>query len=145
MSGPTNPTEEHFDKGQWGYDGTLWRKLNLTWGYNDRWLEQVVVAPAPAGWNFLETAAVPAGYVYVAHVVVGVDQITNPAEILFGINVGGSRYYFNRQPAPGVNVYAFWTANQVFKSTDKGVVAIGGVVLNDSLVAQWWGYKMKVA
>jgi hypothetical protein len=145
MAGPTNPIEEHFDKGQWGFDGTLWRKLNLLWGYNDRWLEQVVNLAAPLGWAYLDSAAVPPGYVYIAHATAGVNQVTNPAHVAHGINIGGARYWFNTVPTPGINVYACWTAVQVFKVGDKGTVGFEGCAAGDILVAQWFGYMMKVA
>ena len=144
MSGPTQPTEQYFDKGNWGFDGSQWRKLGLLWGYTDRWLEQVVIADAAAGDNFLDATAIPAGYVYVASVIAGVDTTSNPAEILFGIKIGGAYYYMKRVPLPGVNVYGEWSGAGIFKAGDKPTVVMTGCTLHDVLVANYWGYKMAV-
>ncbi len=124
--------------------GLLYSEENAVWGYYDRWLEQVVNASSAAGTVFLETAAVPAGYVYVAHCVSAIDQVTNPTDIHIGINIGGARYYFNRTPTPGINIRAFFIGEQVFKAGDKACATFAGCALHDVLVAEWWGYKMRV-
>jgi len=140
----TQTTPADLTPGIEGWDGTQWRKLGLLWGYTDRWLEQVFNPNAAVGWNFLETAPVPAGYVYVAVACAANNQNTNPSAIQLGINIAGSRYYLKRVPTPGVDVWVDWTATQIFKAGDKALAAIGGCALNDDLVFNVWGYKMAV-
>ena len=127
-----------------GYDGTQWRKLGLLFGYTDRWFEQVVIADAAAGNNFLDAAPVPSGYVYVSSVIAGVDATSNLAEILFGIKIGETYYYMKRVPTPGVAIYAEWSGAGIFKAGDIPMVVMTGVTAHDVLVANFWGYKMAV-
>lgn len=64
MSGPTDPTEPHFDKGLWGYDGTQWRRLGVVWGYADRLKLDLSETSTGGGSTTVTSTAVPAGYVY---------------------------------------------------------------------------------
>lgn len=64
MTGPTDPAEEYFDKGSWGWDLSAWHKLPMLWGFSARWHETVVGVAAGAIED-LFTTAVPAGYCYV--------------------------------------------------------------------------------
>jgi hypothetical protein len=117
---------------------------NTVWGYSERWFEQVHIPSAVAGWNFLETEAVPAGYVYRSAAFAAMNQTTNPTAIQLGINVSGTRYYVERVPLPGVDIYVGWQGNGVYKPGDKALAAIGGCEIGDVLIFNVWGYKMKV-
>jgi hypothetical protein len=128
----------------YGYDGSTWRKNNLVWGYNDRWLEQVNATVTVAGWNFLETAAVPSGYVYVLAAYAAVNQTRDPTSIMLGINISGARYYVKRTATPGANIYVDWSVAAPFKVGDKALAAIEGCQIGDILTFNVWGYKMKV-
>lgn len=144
MSGPTNPTEIYFDKGGWGFDGTLWRKLNLLWGYNDQLFEKKVNLAALLGDNILYHTAVPAGEVWVVTGASAVDANT-ATRIQLGMSGGGtfSIIWDYGTPAPGVWV-ATPAENIVLKAgalmwTDFLVCAVG-----DDIYSSIWGYKMKV-
>ena len=89
--GITNPAEQHFERGAWGFDGTLWRKLPMLWGFTEGWVGEASNASAAAGTNFLELAAVPAGEVWTAYVVSAINVNTNPVAVSFGIYIPGGR------------------------------------------------------
>lgn len=141
---PTDPAEQFFGRGLWGFDAAQWRKLSLLWGYTDRYFEQVVDADSAAGLVDLQATAVPAGEVRVVRAWAGIDQITDPTYISFGIYVPAVYYSFNIQNAPGVNVWANWDMEGVFKEGDRPQCRFDGCVLHDVLVFQVWGYKMAV-
>ena len=143
--GITNPAEQHFERGQWGFDGTLWRKLPMVWGFTDGWVGQAANENADAGVNYLELAAIPTGEVWTAYVVSAIDVNTNPAAISFGIYITGGRKYFWIVPSPGANTFASWASPQIFTAGDIPSVAFEGCAANDYIVARWWGYKMAVA
>lgn len=142
--GPVVPSEEYFDKGVWGYDGSQWRKLAMLWGFSDRWVGQASNLSAGAGVNYLELAAVPSGEVWTAYVAAALNVNTNPAAISFGIKIGVDRFYFWVVPTPGANVYAAFDKPMVFKAGDIPSVAIEGCTALDDIYARWWGYKMAV-
>ena len=143
-SGPTQPTEQYFDKGLWGYGGTQWRKLPLLWGYTDRLLLQGSTTTATAGTNIFTLATVPAGQVWV---VTGVSMMD--VNTAFGAGVDA---YFT----DGVATVKAWYAGVaaqwqtwdntflVLKAAEYLKVYFTGCALNDDLYANVWGYKMAV-
>jgi hypothetical protein len=65
MSGITDPSEEYYKDGLWGWDGSQWRKLTLQFGYTGIYVSQVVNTNLAAGTNNLSDTAVPAGEIHV--------------------------------------------------------------------------------
>lgn len=145
MSGITNPAEEYFKDGVWGWDGTQWRKLNLTWGYADRWSEQVIELNASAGTNSLLTTAVPAGYVYILQAA-SVRDVNTAAtrEAIMAFN-GSVAYWLMVKDTATVNMPYMWQGEIVLKAGDQVRGYFEGCALNDDLYLQCWGYKMRVS
>jgi len=145
MSGPTNPIEVYFDKGQWGWDGTLWRKLNLTWGYNDRLFDQTVNADCAAGDVTLNHTAVPTGGVWV---VTGASVYASYAEGTHYLraNFGGTTAIVYNYGTLGAGVYsATPPLNIVLKAGDFLYDIWIAAPLHAVVVSNIWGYEMKVA
>jgi len=117
---------------------------NALFGYYDRYFEQVLKTVTIAGWNFLFTVAPPAGEIYVVNSAAAINVETNPTSMQFGIDIGGLRFYTYRVALPGANTYVPWSATQILKEDDRGVVAVEGCDIGDHLLYHVWGYKMKV-
>jgi len=83
--GPTDPSEEYFDKGLWGWDGSVWRKAALPWGYTGVVNQQVIDLNAAAGQNILSGSAVPAGEVWVIEVISVFNNTTACAKVVVDI------------------------------------------------------------
>jgi hypothetical protein len=144
MSGPTNPNEEHFDKGGWGFDGTRWRKDNLLWGYGGQVLEQKVNLAAIVGNNFLIHTAVPAGEVWAINGVSAVD-INTATRIQAGIYDGGTLFPVWDFGTPAASVYVATPAeNIVLKTGDQIYVFFFNCVAGDDIYSNIWGYKMRI-
>lgn len=144
MSGPTQPTEQHFDKGSWAWNGTLWVKQPLIFGYSSRWVEEQYTLTAAAGVNLLTTVAVPSGYSYRVDMVTGVD-LDNAASIGFyalGGGVGVTFSPYEAMTAGALKVVfpvGIWLA-----AGDNLNCVFAGCTLNDDLYFRTWGVKMAI-
>jgi hypothetical protein len=145
MSGPTNPSETYFDKGGWGFDGSVWRPNNLTWGFYDRLVEIKEDLDADAGANMLTHTTVPAGELWV---VTG-ESVLNTVTACQVV----SRYWNGATEITfygfGALTPGFWKsfapAEIVLKAGDWLENYFTGCALHDQLQSTIFGYKMKVA
>ena len=144
MAGSTNPSETYFDKGLWGHDGTQWRKLNLLWGYYDRWFEDLGNADAPAGTYSKNCAAVPAGYVYKLEGVAFMNATGARGQAQITANVGGATAFLWIAGAPAALINYTWGTPLTLKAGDYVQVIQYNVIVHDALYAWVWGYKMTV-
>lgn len=128
-----------------GWDGSAWQKLNLLWGYSDRYAERKVNTDAAAGTNTLDFTAVPAGEVWVVNSIAAVDQNSAITAIWITANLAGVNYFLLVQASPVAGTWYFWNGNIVMKAGDYIQVFFLGTVLNDDIDARACGYKMKVA
>lgn len=142
--GPTLPTEEHFNKGQWGWDGSVWRKLGMVWGYEDTLAVVKSELSAAAGQNVLDTAAFAAGFVYVVQAIVGIDINSNPSQIRLLAVSSGNFVPLLQTATPGADTPVLWTGHMTLKEGDYIRVRFQGCTLNDDLYVYVLGYKMAV-
>jgi len=145
MVGPTNPAEAHFDKGMWGWDGSVWRKIPLLLGYTDRWVEAVVNASADAGINILYTAAVPAGYVYVLNAAYCYNETSTSGQDIGPYGNSISVLVVQAAAVPANSVTVTGLCNIVLKAGDKVRIRFTACTAGDSLVGRVWGVKVKVS
>lgn len=145
MPGVTDPSEAYFKDGQWGWDGTVWRKLPMVWGYSERWVEHEENLTPAAGVISLSFDQVGSGYIYVLQAADGWNAATDPSRIQFQVEAGGIIVRLAHTVTPGLGIPAFWTGEVVLKKDDRLVVRFYGTVAGDDLHANAWGYKMKIA
>ena len=144
MSGPTDPAEEHFDKGSWGYDGTLWRKLPLLWGYSDRYFENLGTASAPSTTYYKEGTAVPAGEVWVISTIGLMNETRNGGPVLMWVRAVGIACFVYVNVAPVQLVPNLANISVVLKEGDMVGVQQYSVSVGDQIGAYVLGYKMKI-
>lgn len=144
-TGPTQPTEEYFNRGQWGHDGTRWRKLPVLWGYTDRYAEAEVNLSAATGGNVLIFSTVPTGEVWRVTGLTWVNINTACSAISAILNDGSNQYSVSVEPVPAANVYKSILVDVTLKAGDNLQIGFYGCVLNDDLYAWAFGYKMAVA
>jgi len=145
MSGVTDPASPYFKDGQWGWDGTVWRKLPLVWGYYDRYAERVVDDTADAGTNWVSSTVVPAGSVYVVQALAAVDLTSAMTSALLSAIDGTYGYNLAVAGALAAGVPILWSGEVVLKQGDQITATYRGCTLNDDLELMVWGYKMKIA
>lgn len=142
--GITDPAEAHFRLGLWGHDGTVWRKLNLLWGFYDRFEENLSETKSGDGAFQAYSTVVPAGEVHVlqnAHLVNNTRAGGVTTISLYGT---GGPYYVATGAAPAVNVGVIINGAWVLKAGDKVRLRMNTCLDGDSIIAGVWGYKMKV-
>jgi len=144
MTGITNPAEEYFKDGGWGWDGTRWRKDNLKWGYYDRWAENLGGVSGGAGFYLASTVAVPTGQVYVANFIFIRNNTGARGVTLEWFNVAGAAYFCSWVAGLAISAPLIWNGGVVLKATDNVSVYMAGTVLNDVMEAGVMGYKMLV-
>lgn len=128
----------------YGFLGAAWQKLQLLWGYTDRWAERVSTTAAVAGQNELLSAAVPAGYVYVVQAVSLVNLNNAVTSAVISITTG-SAYPVLTEAAPvAAGIFTKWTGAATLAAGDKVYSRLQGCTLDDDLYLDILGYKMKI-
>lgn len=143
--GPGMPTEEYFNKGTWGYDGTLWRKLPMLWGYSESWRERKQNLSCAAGANSLLHTAVSAGEVWVLESISVFNVQTDCTYIRIYITSGVMSYIFKQFSDPALNVPEQYSGRFTFGPGDVLTVTFAGCVLNDDIYSDVVGYKMRIS
>jgi len=128
-----------------GWDGAAWRKLPLTWGYSDRWVQPVQGAASGAGDASASTTAVAGGYVYVLQALHASHTAAANKSLSVYLHNGGAYIALleNLTAVPGTKYT--WTGEAVLKEGDTvyaEVVAPGDTRI---VYLRVWGYKMKIA
>lgn len=144
MPWPTNPEEQYFGRGGWGWDGTAWRKLPLTWGYTDRYAEIKSNLNCVAGVNYLSFAAVPAGEVWKVTAITFVNTVTDPGVAYATLYDGSTAFNIYSKSSPGANVYVSVVCDVTLKAGDRIRVGFNGCASNDDIYAWVIGSKMAV-
>jgi len=145
MSGITDPQEEYFKDGIWGWDGSVWRKLPLVWGYSGHYCENVNGVASGAGDAVVDGSTVPAGEVWIIEHVMA-NHNAGTAKRLNVVAWSGSCYtpLFDEsvETAPAQRM---WDGRITLPTGGKlraTVVAPGD---GKKVYLHAWGYKMKVA
>uniref|UniRef100_A0A6M3LHY9 Uncharacterized protein n=1 Tax=viral metagenome TaxID=1070528 RepID=A0A6M3LHY9_9ZZZZ len=145
MSGPTDPAEAHFDKGLWGYDGSEWRKLQLLWGYYDRWQEYLGETKSGDGHFTVSCAAVPAGYVYVLQMATLVNDTGARGAVRIWARTGSSLFFLVGKVTPAQYEPLVWTGALALKAGDYVQLQQLSCQDGDMIYCGVWGYKMRIA
>ena len=140
----TNPAEEYFGQGKWGWDGSVWRKLPLLWGYSGLIGEDLSETNLDAGVNVLNGTAVPAGEIWVVTAV-----------SMKYIGAGGTDMHAYTIGTPGTaflqSIYTI-VSDQWYNARVHVILAqgdyirgtIGGAILGDDFHVWYSGYKMNI-
>jgi len=143
--GITNPAEPFFKDGQWGWDGTLWRKLPIVWGYSDRYAEVETALDVAAGDPILTFSTVPEGEIWVMQSLAGRSYQANVTSIrLVAATTAGDVTLKEDVPVAALRTVD-WSGALVLKKDDYLEVRFYGCLLHDNVYAEACGYKMKVA
>jgi len=145
MSGVTNPAEPFFKDGSWGWDGTVWRKLPLVFGYSDRW-EQDLSETLVGNQNWSgNTALVPSGYIYVAQFMHLQNNSGVRGSRYMAFRVGVTVHHCAYTTTPPQYIPDIWNGGVPLKEGDYIAMYQGSCLDGDVIKAGVWGYKMKIA
>jgi len=141
----TDPSQEYFKDGTWGWNGSAWVKLGIVWNYAGTYRETVSAGNATAGTNYLNGAVVPAGEVWVVQHVQAVDVTSGIASIEARLVNGGYLSSLLADYSPVADHFSVASGGWLMAAGEKLQFRYAGCVLNDNLEGQALGYKMKVA
>jgi len=144
MVGPTNPSEEHFHRGLWGYDGSVWRKLHLLFGFGGIVEESLSYTNLDAGSNWLYGTYVPAGELWIIQNAMISYQGTAPTWLeILAAGLGGTITLL-AVDSPAVNRGYPWGGNCILQEGDQMAGKVSGATAGDNMYLRYAGYKMKI-
>ena len=142
--GITDPTEEYFKDGAWGWDGTRWRKLALVWGYTDTLRLSVSDDDSAAGTINLITGSVPAGEIWVVQLAQINDRSSAATRLEVQVRNGGLVMTLVVDYSPVADHVALQAGQWVLAEGEFLSFWFLGVTLHDNIEGYVAGYKMKV-
>lgn len=144
MSGVTDPSEEYFKDGLWGWDGSQWRKLGLLWGFGGVVEEALSNTDLASGVNYLNGTPVPAGEVWVVQNVSMEYDGTAPTRV--GITVVGLADHLTVLDVSDPAAYRWhpWNGVVVLQEGDYMQGFVSGATAGDDLYFRYAGYKMRL-
>ena len=144
MSGITDPTEEYFKDGLWGWNGTQWRKLNLLFGYSGPYSEMKSNTNVPAGTFSLAGSTVPAGEIWVVYGMSGYVGSTSCNIIQFGFWNGDTGIICCHIKSPASYQVYDYQGTIVLAAGYYSFLKMYNATEGDDASLFVWGYKMKV-
>ena len=145
MTGITNPTEEYFKDGLWGWDGTQWRKLSLLFGYSGPYSESPSNTNLPAGDSNLAGSTVPAGEVWVVQGMMGEVISSTCTELRFGFWNGAAIIICKQVLAPVSGQLYDYQGMLILAAGYYPLILLYDMTAGDYAYLNIWGYKMKVS
>ena len=144
MSGITDPTEEYFKDGTWGWDGSRWRKLGLLLGYNDVISGSVDVTAQQDGINSVSSSSVQDGELWVLNNIAGTNANRAIPRIIICAEVCDVLCVLLDTSTTSDGVWAVWNGTTVLKASNRIMVYFYGCTAGDTLRIRWLGYKVKL-
>ena len=144
MTGITNPTEEYFKDGTWGWDGSQWRKLGLALWYYATYSENLSGTATDSVYDTWSTA-VPSGYIYIVNAasIRNVTRATERADICVYSDTN-IRTYLSCLLSPARYQPAIFTGKLVLSPGWRIYMAMVGCSVDDVIQAGVAGYKVKI-
>jgi len=144
MTGITNPTEEYFKDGLWGWDGTQWRKLGLALWYYEPYSEDL--SGTATGSSYVaRSTTVPTGFVYIVNAA-SVGNFTRAAEYaeIRLYTDTDAMIYLVQVISPALYQPAIFTGNLVLSPGWTIYLRVDGCAVDDTILAGVAGYKVKI-
>ena len=145
MAAITDPTEEYFKDGVWGWDGSQWRKLPLLFGYSDRYAERVGPVTAVSGTNQLDLSTVPSGEIWVITSISAWASSSNISRVDLRVIVGSDVFVLKATGYSTAYHTVDWQGTIILAAGDYIRVQFSGASGGEALDAWAVGYKMKIA
>lgn len=144
MPGITDPSEEYFKDGSWGWSGSAWRKSGLLFSYTASAMQSVFDANASTGVNTLLGTAVPAGEVWVITAMEVHNNTSGVSAALVGVTRAGSFYAAASTAALAKAVGLSWSGSIYLVEGDQASGRLKGCTAGDDLYFTYFGYKMTI-
>jgi len=126
-----------------GYDGTLWRKLPLLWGYTDRFTQVLSETKSGDGQYSRSSTAVPPGYIHILQIAWIKNESGARGPMYFRPYNGSDYLPVAGLLAPAQNEIATLNGPIVLKPGDFVNLAQDSCLNGDAIMAGIWCYTMK--
>ena len=143
--GPTNPAEQHFNKGGWGWDGTQWRKLPMLWGYTDTTGEKISQASDVAATFWIQTADPDPGKIWRIQGLSLYRSVNVPTFVRVQVYRNAALDNINDLSVPVVTRYYSFPFDIVLKEGQYLKLGFAGATVGELCEVTYWGYEMAVA
>jgi len=141
----TDPNQEYFKDGAWGWNGSKWVKNGIAFAYFDVYGESEAVAVTETGSNVMTFATVPAGEMWVITNISAASTTSDPSTCFFDVAVNGTFRALVKAAYPTAAVTVDWRGQVYLKEGDYARVTFNGCVYGHWVGAWAVGYKVKVA
>lgn len=142
MGGVTDPAEAYFKDGSWGFDGSVWRKLALVWGFSGAYLERETDDVEGIGTRLLQFSQCPLGSVRVVTGFCAYNATTAPSRTTLRVREGADSYVLKIQLAPGVYETVNLGQPVILVNPQYLDCAFSSCADGDTIAATAWGYEM---
>lgn len=144
MGGITDPAKAYFKDGLWAWDGTVWRKQPLLYGYTSALGARKINNALAAGNNTLDIDAVPADEIWVVTNLAMRYTGTAPTRMTVTLTIDSIGYSTYRQETVVTQeVYdrqGWW----VLAEGDQISMVIIGATLNDTAAVWATGFTTSI-
>lgn len=145
MLGITNPAEKYFKDGTWGWDGSVWRKLPMVWGYSAHYCEALSGVATGGGNADVVLATVDPGEVWVIESVTMDHDAGAAKHISVHAYNNGCRQVIFDAIAADSGIYYIWNGRVTLPSGGNMFARAYAPGDGKKLNVNVWGYKMKIA
>ena len=144
MPGITDPAEAYFKDGLWGWDGSVWRKLPLLFGYSESLAQWIRETNATAVEDTLDLGAVPEGEIWVITSASAHDRDTNVTKIVIYQQTAEGAHPVVEHFPTAAGERAIFSGWLVLPKDDYLYGEYIGTVLNDNIYVSCTGFKMAI-
>lgn len=139
------PVPNDLRVGNYGWDGSAWRKLPLIWGYSDVYHETIADDNASVTFDALATSVVPNGEVWVITYMIAFDIDNAITKLTLLVHDGTTGYTLREKVTIAAGVEIIFTGYAVLKKDWYTEAHFWGCTAGDNIRLHVHGYKMKVA
>ena len=144
MTGITNPTEEYFKDGIWGWDGSQWRKIGIPFNYSADFYEDLS-GIASSTFYMESTSTTPAGEIRVILAASLRDATHATGAVSFSIvPPSGERIIVAWEPSLLSAQPLIYTGVLILPAGYKFTAMFSGVQNSDTMEGGVVGYKVKL-
>lgn len=144
MTGITNPGEPYFKDGQWTWDGSVWRKQPLLFGFSELAGEDLSDTDLPAGDSYLQSTVVPAGELLIVRQLAARYDGTSPNRIFVTPYLTPGTPILLIQHSPTSGVWYIERCFVVLEGNDSLRCFVDDATAGDTLFFRYSGYTMSI-
>jgi hypothetical protein len=135
---------DHADVNLYGWDGALWRKLPLLFGFSANWDESLNETSTSSPW-YKYLSVVPAGEVRILQALSLANQTRATTNVFLQVNrMSGGQLCVGFSAALPQYAPLLFTGAVLLAAGDRIFLYMGGSQIGDSITGCVSGYKMKI-